>query len=489
MLSFFRLAEELLSAGLGASLVGALLVWRLMKGKEELRRSEERCRTYSEAMEQRIAHQALYDPLTDLANRTLFADRLDHVLAGAIRHSRPASILVMDLNGFKAVNDTFGLSMGDQLLVEVATRIRHCVRPSDTVARLGGDEFAMLLEDSRIHEAIGVAERILERCREPFLVADQELFIDASIGIAESPSGSVTADALLRDADAAMYAAKRDGNGGYEVFQPEFHVKVLKRFELFTHLRRAVERGEFVLHYQPIVVLKDGTITGVEALIRWMRPDGSVVPPAEFIPVAEQTGLIASIDQWVMEEACRQLRAWEDQCSAFQSIHMSVNVSVQQLQDARLTERVQKALEAAGLDPPRLTLEITESVLMTNTEATLAVLHGLKALGVRLAIDDFGIGFSSLNYLRQLPVDVVKIDRSFVSGIASQSDEWALARGIVKLVHGLGLETVAEGVERADQRAHLQALGCHLAQGYYFARPMEPEGIKELLAKTGARTA
>jgi len=489
VLSFFRLAEELLSAGLGASLVGALLVWRLMKGKEALRRSEERCRTYSEVLEQRIAHQALYDPLTDLANRTLFADRLDHVLAGAIRHGRPASILVMDLNGFKAVNDTFGLSIGDQLLVEVATRIRHCVRPSDTIARLGGDEFAMLLEDSRIPEAIAVAERILERCREPFHVADQELFIDASIGIAESPSGSVTADALLRDADAAMYAAKRDRNGGYEVFQPEFHVKVLKRFELFTDLRRALERGEFVLHYQPIVVLKDGTITGVEALIRWMRPEGSMVSPAEFIPVAEQTGLIASIDQWVMEEACRQLRTWEDQCSAFQSIHMSVNVSVQQLQDARLTERVQKALEAAGLDPPRLTLEITESVLMTNTEATLAVLHGLKALGVRLAIDDFGIGFSSLNYLRRLPVDIVKIDRSFVSGIASQSDEWTLARGIIKLVHGLGLETVAEGVERADQRAHLQALGCRLAQGYYFARPMEPEGIRDLLAKASSRTA
>jgi diguanylate cyclase (GGDEF)-like protein len=395
----------------------------------------------------------------------------------------------MDLNGFKAINDTFGNAAGDRLLIEVAERIRTSVRPSDTVARLGGDEFAVLLEDAGVSEAARVADRILGRLRAPLAVEGRELYIDGRIGIAESPSGSVTADALLRDADAAMFAAKRGGKGRYEAYQPEFHVDVLKTLELSTDLRRAVEHSEFLLHFQPIVTLKDARITGVEALVRWKRPDGRLVSPADFIPVAEETGLIVPIDEWVMQEACRQLRAWEKDLSAGTSISISVNVSVQQLQDARLAGKVQETLRETGLDPARLTLEITETVLMQDTEATLAVLQELKALGVRLAIDDFGIGFSSLNYLRRLPVDVVKIDRSFVAGIASQSEEWTLARGIIKLVHGLGLETVAEGVERADQRAHLQALGCRLAQGYFFARPMEPEGIRDLLAKAGSRSA
>lgn len=441
------------------------------------------------ALEEKIVHQALYDPLTDLANRALFADRLEQALAGAPRHGRRVVVLVMDLNGFKAVNDTFGHSVGDQLLIEVAARTRPCIRPSDTVARLGGDEFAILLEDAGVQEAVGVAERILERFRMPFEIEGQELFVDGSIGIAESPSGSISAEALLRDADAAMYTAKRAGKGAYEIFQPEFHVQVLRRFELSTDLRRAVEHGEFVLHYQPIVTLKEGTITGVEALIRWIRPDGQMVSPADFIPVAEQIGLIVPIDRWVMKEACRQLKAWESEVPDSRSISMSVNVSVRHLNDARLTKEVQEILKETGLDPARLTLEITESVLMQDAETTLAVLHELKTLGVRLAIDDFGIGFSSLNYLRRLPVDVVKIDRSFVAGIATQSSEWTLARGIVRLVHELGLETVAEGVERADQRAHLQALGCRLAQGFFFARPMEPDAIAALLAKASSRSA
>ena len=441
------------------------------------------------ALEEKIVHQALYDPLTDLANRALFADRLELALAGAPRYGRRVVVLVMDLNGFKAVNDTLGHSVGDQLLIEVAARTRPCIRPSDTVARLGGDEFAILLEDAGIEEAVGVAERILERFREPFEIEGRELFIDGSIGIAESPSGSVSAEALLRDADAAMYTAKRSGKGAYEVFQPEFHVKVLRRFELSTDLRRAVEHGEFVLHYQPIVTLKEGTMTGVEALIRWVRSDGQMVSPADFIPVAEQTGLIVPIDRWVMNEACRQTIAWERQVPGGGAISISVNISVRQLNDARLTKDVQETLQEVGLDSSRLTLEITESVLMQDAEGTLRVLQELKTLGVRLAIDDFGTGFSSLNYLRRLPVDVVKIDRSFVAGIASQSSEWTLARGIIRLVHELGLETVAEGVERADQRAHLQALGCRLAQGFFFARPMEPDAIAALLAKASSRSA
>jgi diguanylate cyclase (GGDEF)-like protein len=463
------LTQGLLYVGLGILVVAAI------SGRKEL--------------EEKIAHQALYDPLTDLANRALFADRLKQAIAGAPRHGRRVVVLVLDLNGFKAVNDTFGHSVGDQLLIEVAARTVQCVRPSDTVARLGGDEFAILLEDAGVQEAVGVAERLLERFRESFDIEGQELFIDLSIGIAECPSGSVGAEALLRDADAAMYTAKRAGKGAYEIFHPEFHVAVLKRFELSTDLRRAIEHGEFVLHYQPIVTLREGTITGVEALIRWIRQDGRMVSPADFIPVAEQTGLIVPIDRWVMKEACRQARAWEEEFSDRPPIGMSVNMSVRQLQDARVTKEVQKTIQESGLDPARLTLEITESVLMREVEATLAVLNELKTLGIQLAIDDFGTGFSSLNYLRRLPVDVVKIDRSFVAGIASQSSEWTLARGIVRLVHELGLETVAEGVERADQRAHLQALGCRLAQGFFFARPMEPDAVAALLAKTSTRSA
>ncbi len=436
-----------------------------------------------------LIQQALYDPLTGLANRTLFSDRLSHVLGGAIRHGRTVSVLVMDLNGFKAVNDTFGHAAGDQLLVEIADRLRASVRPTDTVARLGGDEFAVLLEEAPVADAIGVAERLLESLGTPIDIEGREVFVDGSIGIAESPSGSISAEALLRDADAAMYTAKRAGKGAYEVFQPEFHVEVLKRFELSTDLRRALEHREFVLHYQPIVTLKEGTIIGVEALIRWQAPDGHLVPPLDFIPVAEQTGLIVPMDRWVMKEACRQASSWTKELPDDQAISISVNVSVKQLNEAGLAEAVRETLQETGLDAHRLTLEITESVLMQDAEATLAILRALKALGIRLAIDDFGIGFSSLNYLRRLPVDVVKIDRSFVAGIASQSSEWTLARGIIRLVHELGLETVAEGVERADQRAHLQALGCRFAQGYFFGRPLEPEGVAELLAKANSRTA
>jgi diguanylate cyclase (GGDEF)-like protein len=436
-----------------------------------------------------LIQQALYDPLTSLANRTLFADRLSHALGGAIRHGRPVTVLVMDLNGFKAVNDTFGHAAGDQLLVEIADHLRAGVRPTDTVARLGGDEFAVLLEDAPVADAVSVAERLLEGLRTPIDIEGREVFVDGSIGIAESPSGSISAEALLRDADAAMYTAKRAGKGAYEVFQPEFHVEVLKRFELSTDLRRALAHREFVLHYQPIVTLKEGRIIGVEALIRWMGPDGRLVSPAEFIPVAEQTGLIVPIDRWVMREACRQASAWAKDLPDDQPISMSVNVSVKRLNDAGLAEEVRETLEETGLDASRLTLEITESVLMQDAEATLAILRELKVLGIRLAIDDFGIGFSSLNYLRRLPVDVVKIDRSFVAGIASQSSEWTLARGIIRLVHELGLETVAEGVERADQRAHLRALGCRFAQGFFFARPMEPDAIAELLAKASSRSA
>jgi diguanylate cyclase (GGDEF)-like protein/PAS domain S-box-containing protein len=440
-------------------------------------------------LEDEIARRALYDSLTDLPNRVLFRNRLEHALAGALRDRLSLCLLMIDLNGFKAINDTFGHPVGDEVLIQTSRRIRSCLRPGDTAARLGGDEFAVLLDGAAIKDAVAVAERILEAVRKPVQVDQRELFIDASIGIGESPRGAVQAEAIIRDADAAMYAAKNQGKGGIETYRPELHNDVLKRFELVTDLRRALEREEFTLYYQPIVRLEDEHIRGVEALVRWIHPSRGLVPPGDFIPIAEQTGMLVHLDRWVMAEACRAVSAWQNEFPTDPPLTMSVNVSARQLQDPELTREVERSLRDTGLDPASLTLEITEGVLMQDSEATARILQELKDLGVRLAIDDFGIGFSSLSYLRRLPVDVVKIDRSFVAGVASVSEEWTLARGIVKLVHGLGFETVAEGVERADQKAHLRALGCRLAQGYYFARPMDEPALRQLLAEKVSRTA
>jgi diguanylate cyclase (GGDEF)-like protein len=438
---------------------------------------------------QDASSRALYDPLTDLANRNLFNDRLAHALASIGRHGRTLAVITIDLDGFNAVNDTFGQAAGDTLLAQVAGRLRGCVRPMDTVARLGGDEFGILLEQAGAPAAMVVARRIVEAMRRPFLVGEKEIFTAASMGIAESGPNCSGSEEVLRNADAAIYVAKQEGTGSYQMYRPEFRTEVLMRFELATDLRRAVERQEFILYYQPIVFLETGKITGLEALIRWPHPERGLISPADFIPIAEEMGLIGPIDQWVLAEACTQARRWQRRFPSDPPLSISVNVSAKQLQDPELTAQVQRTLGQTGVDPSTLTLEITENVLMRDTEATLEALASLKDLGVKLAIDDFGIGFSSLSYLRRLPVDTVKIDRSFVSGVATGSEEWTLARGIIRLVHGLGLLTVAEGVERADQRAHLRALGCGLAQGYYFARPMPQEGITALLEEARSRTA
>ena len=439
-------------------------------------------------LEHELLHRALYDPLTDLPNRTLFHERLEHALQGA-QSGESICVLVMDLNGFKAVNDTFGHPVGDELLVHVARRMTGCLRQADTAARLGGNEFGVLLEGATSQEAVAAAERILQSVRRPFLIDAKELFIDASIGVGESPQGFVQSDVLIRLADAAMYSAKSEANGGIQVYTPDLHNEVLTRFELVTDLRRALEREEFAVYFQPVVRMEDEHIVGVEALVRWIHPTRGLILPGEFIPLAEETGLVVNLDRWVMREACRALRAWQEEFPSLGPFTMSLNVSARQLVDPQLTSEVEKIVREAGLDPASLTLEITEGVVMQDVEVTARILKDLKALGLRLAIDDFGTGFSSLSYLRRLPVDVVKIDRSFVTGVASASEEWTLARGIVKLVHGLGFETIAEGVERADQKAHLRALGCKLAQGYYFARPMDEEALRTVLARSVSRIA
>jgi diguanylate cyclase (GGDEF)-like protein len=435
--------------------------------------------------------EGFYDPLTKMASRALFSDRLGHALRAAGRRGSPVAVLVMDLDGFKAINNTLGPRAGDHLLMGFADRIRSCVRPTDTVARLGGDEFAVLIPEGTVEDGEGIAHRILDEAKQPFLLDGREVFIAVSAGVTEAgPEGGV--DEVMRNADAAMYAAKREGKGSVEVYRQHLHAPLLQRLEMGTELRHAVERGMFILHYQPVVALPGGEIFGVEALVRWNHPQRGLIPPLEFIPIAEETGLIGSIDRWVMEEACRQAKRWNENVER-PPLMMHVNVSARELHDEDLTAHVKEALDSAGLEPERLTIEITESVLMEDAEATVRALQSLRDLGVSVAIDDFGIGFSSLSYLRRLPVDVVKIDRSFVEGVATRAEEWSLARGIIRLLHSLGLETVAEGIEQADQVAHLRALGCHLGQGYYFARPASAGAISPVLDKgrlgSGVRTA
>ena len=446
-----------------------------------------------------LGRQALEDPLTGLANRTLFRDRAGHALARLARAGPPAAgeparaaVLFLDLDDFKTVNDSLGHHAGDALLRAVAARLLNATRGCDTVARLGGDEFAVLLENARgPADAHAVAGRIAEALRAPVALdaagpgaAGREARVGASIGIAFAEPG-VDVDALLRNADAAMYQAKADGKGRHAVFDPSLVAAAAERLALEGDLVHALGRGEFALAYQPIVALDTGAPVGAEALLRWRHPARGLVSPARFVPLAEASGLIVEVGRWVLDEACRAAAAWPAPPGGA-PLHVTVNVSGRQLVHPDLPAHVAGALAAAGLPPDRLTLEITESVLMHDTAATLAVLRALKALGVRLAVDDFGTGYSSLRYLQQFPVDVLKIDKSFVDGVASAGPQAghdaALARTIVTLGDLLGLRTVAEGVETPAQAERLRAMGCGYGQGYLFARPLDDAGVRGLVA-------
>jgi diguanylate cyclase (GGDEF)-like protein/PAS domain S-box-containing protein len=439
------------------------------------------CRDISErkALQDAMQHQAFHDSLTGLANRALFADRVKHALAGCQRGDRRIAVLFLDLDGFKSANDSLGHSAGDQLLMETAYRLRGCVRPGDTVARLGGDEFAVLFEAIESERAVSqVATRFIEVLSAPFEVRGQEVCISASVGYAINSPGD-EADDLMRNADLAMYRAKATGKGRCVPFEPSMHVAVMERMALENDLRHAVERDELVLHYQPIIDLDTGAAVGVEALLRWQHPRLGLVPPGEFIAVAEESGLIVPIGRWVLEEACRQVRRWEN--AGAQRVRMSVNLSARQLSAPRTAEHVARTLRQTGVEPGQLVLEITESVLVDDADRTIAKLHLLRELGVKLAIDDFGTGYSSLSYLRRLPVNVLKIDRSFVSGVGSEGDLAALSNAVVDLGRSLGMETVAEGIEELDQLVRLRAMGCSLGQGYYFSRPKPADEIAPLL--------
>jgi diguanylate cyclase (GGDEF)-like protein/PAS domain S-box-containing protein len=440
------------------------------------------------AFEEQLAHQAFHDPVTSLANRALFGERVRHAVARARREGAGLAVLFLDLDDFKTVNDSLGHAAGDAVLRDVAKRLDGCVRASDTAARFGGDEFAVLLEDiASPQEAADTAERILESLAAPLLLDGKEIYIGSSVGISVV-GGDATADAdeLIRNADAAMYIAKRDGKGGYRMFEPAMHEGVLERLELRADLQRAMAGGQLELHYQPVVRLADAGVTGVEALLRWRHPERGIVPPDVFIPLAEEMGLIVPIGRWVIREACRQARQMQTMLPAEPPLTMAVNLSVRQLQHSDIAADVADALAESGLPPSCLTLEITETVMMTDTETSLQRLHDLKGLGVRLAMDDFGTGYSSLSYLSQLPVDVIKMDRSFLRAGASPQAS-ALASAVVGLGETLRLEVVAEGIEFEDQWIGLRELGCDLGQGFLFARPMDAHATLEYLRLAGDR--
>jgi diguanylate cyclase (GGDEF)-like protein/PAS domain S-box-containing protein len=434
------------------------------------------------AFEEQLSHQAFHDPVTGLANRALFSERVRHAVSRARRDGDGLAVLFMDLDDFKTVNDSLGHAAGDAVLLEVAKRLDACVRASDTAARFGGDEFAVLLEDvTSPQDAADTAERILESLSVPLCLDGKEIYIGSSLGISVV-GGDVIADAdeLIRNADAAMYIAKRDGKGGYRIFEPVMHEGVLERLELRADLQRAIADGQLELNYQPVVRLADGKVTGVEALLRWRHPERGLVGPDLFIPLAEEMGLIVPIGRWVLREACRQARQMQTLLPADPPLTMAVNLSVKQLQHSDIVADVTDALAESGLAASCLTLEITETVMMTDTETSLQRLHDLKALGVRLAMDDFGTGYSSLSYLSRLPVDVIKMDRSFLSAGASPQAS-ALASAVVGLGETLQLEVVAEGIEYEEQWTGLRELGCDLGQGFLFARPMDAHGTLEYL--------
>src|SRR3954452_4287224 len=425
---------------------------------------------HARAVEEAV-HEALHDSLTGLPNRSLFLDRMRHALARAEREAEPVAVLFCDLDGFKTVNDSLGHRTGDRLLVMVAERLAERLRPGDTIARLGGDEFAVLLEELREPgDAARAAQRLLDALEAPFELRDREFYVSVSIGIA---AGKDDAETLLRDADLAMYRAKSRGKGRYAVFEPGMHTAIVDRLELEIDLKRALEREELAVVYQPIFSLVSGSVTGVEALVRWHHPTRGVVMPESFVPLAEESGLIAELGRWVLRRACHQGALWRAKYPGHPGLGIGVNVSGAQLREPGLVKEVSDALAESQLDATGLTLEITETALMESFDEAIEEVDALKALGVDLAIDDFGTGYSSLRYLRRLPLDVMKIEKSFVDGIGRPGEEADLLRAIIDLASIFGLRVVAEGIERPEQRARLLELGCELGQGHLLAEPLD----------------
>jgi diguanylate cyclase (GGDEF)-like protein len=430
--------------------------------------------TERQRAEERIAHMARHDALTDLPNRTLLRERLEQELK-RVKRGECLAVLCLDLDHFKSVNDTLGHPLGDELLKAVAERLRGCIRELDTIARLGGDEFAIIMTGmAEPAHAAAFCQRLREEISRPYHLDGHQIVIDISIGISIAPFDAAEPDQLLKNADMALYGAKDDGRGAYRFFEPEMDARMRQRRELEMDLRNALASGEFELHYQPLVSLKDNEITGFEALLRWRHPLRGLVSPAEFIPVAEETGLIIPLGEWVLRQACRETAGWPG------DVKIAVNLSPAQLKSRNLVQVVMNALAASGMPASRLQLEITESVLMQNTFATLGTLHQLRKLGVQIAMDDFGTGYSSLSYLRSFPFDKIKIDRSFINDLANGAEPLAIVHAVTSLAKSLRMISTAEGVETQQQWEKLQAVGCTEMQGHFFSRARPASEIVEL---------
>ncbi len=439
-------------------------------------------RAITDRRQQRLHRLAYVDALTDLPNRLLFRDRLKQALAAARRHNRLVAIMLLDLDRFKAINDSLGHTAGDALLYAVARRLSECVRDSDTVARLGGDEFTVVLDDVRHLDHVEiVAHKILEALQSPFTLNGHEVFVTTSIGIALFPWDE-DEEALIKHADTAMYKAKESGGNDYRLYAHGMTTVSLQRLSLESDLRRAIERGELVLHYQPQVDAASGRITGAEALLRWSHPEFGLIPPGEFIPLAEESGLIVVLGHWALEQACRQAKAWLD--AGLPLARLAVNVSARQFHHRNhrnFADTILDLLARVGLDPALLELELTESAIMTELDASSAMLETLHGAGVQIAIDDFGTGYSSLSYLKRFPIDRIKVDRSFVSDIPGDADDAALAAAIIALCRSLDIDAVAEGVETPAQLEFLRAHGCRHLQGFLFSRPLPADEFARLL--------
>lgn len=431
------------------------------------------------AAQESIRQLAYYDPLTRLPNRTLLQDRVEQALVAAERDGKQVALLFVDLDHFKTINDSLGHFAGDQLLIQVAQRLVECVRRMDTVARLGGDEFVVLLSETTLEGAGAVARKMLASVAYPYQIDQHRLSITPSVGISLYPQDGSDFESLLKHADTAMYRAKESGRNAYQFFASEMNVAALERLVLENSLRQALERGEFVLYYQPQVDVASGSIVGAEALIRWKHPEIGMVSPGKFIPVAEVSGLIVPLGEWVLREACRQNRAW--QAAGLPPICVAVNISSVQFRGGKLEESVRGVLADTGLAAEWLELELTEGTIMSDADATIDTLHRLSAMGIRLAIDDFGTGYSSLSYLKRFPIDRLKIDQSFVRDIVTDPDDWAIASAVISMGHSLRLDVIAEGVEHAEQLEMLRHQGCDEVQGYYFSVPLPADEFSELL--------
>ncbi|MEH1831507.1 MAG: EAL domain-containing protein [Nostoc sp.] len=434
--------------------------------------------------EAQLIHDAFHDVLTGLPNRALFMERLERALMQTKRRANYTfAVLFLDLDRFKVVNDSLGHMIGDQLLTALARRLENCLRSGDTVARLGGDEFTILLDDlNNINDVTGVVERIHEALTSAFKLSGHEVFTTVSIGIALNKGNYNRPEELLRDADIAMYRAKALGKARHEIFDSTMYTQITNLLELEMDLRRAVERQEFQLHYQPIVLLETDKIIGFEALVRWQHPQQGLIPPNKFIPLAEETGLIIPIGYWVLREACRQMRAWQVQFPTDPPLTISVNLSTKQFSQTELIEQINQIIQETGLEAGNLKLEITESVLMENIQSATFILLQLQQMNIQLHLDDFGIGYSSLSYLHRFPSNALKIDRSFIIKIGANGENLEIIQAIIALAHSLNIDVIAEGVETVEQLTQLKAMKCKYAQGYFFSKPLDSKSVETLIA-------